>query len=367
MSSSPSVIRSFHAKMAEVLVDYSAAVKPKETVLVSGSTAAEPLLREVYARVLSKGAIPLVRMSIPELEYTFYAHANTFQMTHVSKIAYCEARTIDAAIYVQSETNTKALSGVDPKKMAVVRQARRRLNDIVHERVRWTLSLYPTAAYAQDAGMSLSEFEGFVARAMFADRENPIAAWKQQSAAQARIAARLDKARAVRIVGKDTDLTMSVAGRKFINSDGHHNMPSGEVFTGPVEHSVSGHIRYTYPVCYSGKEVSDVFLRFRDGRVVEAQALAHEDFLRTMIRMDAGSCMVGELGIGTNYGIDRFTKNILFDEKIGGTIHLALGNSYPETGGKNKSALHWDMIKDLRDGGEIWVDGKLFQKNGKFV
>lgn len=358
---------SLHEKMAEVLVDYSSAVQPKETVLIAGSTAAAPLIQELYARVLQRGAIPIVRVSIPELDHAFYSLANAFQVKHVSKIAYCEARTIDAAIYVQSETNTKSLSSISPKKIAAVRQSRRRLNDIIHDRVRWTLTLYPTAAYAQDAEMSLPEFEQFVGKAMFADKKDPIGEWRRLSSRQGAIAKRLTAAQAVRILGKDTDLTMSVKGRKFINSDGHHNMPSGEVFTGPVEHSVNGHIRYTFPVCYSGKEVSDVFLRFKDGKVAEATAGTNEAFLEEMVRMDAGSCMVGELGIGTNYGIDRFTKNILFDEKIGGTIHLALGNSYPETGGKNRSALHWDMIKDLRDGGEIWVDGKLFQKNGKFV
>ncbi len=353
--------------MARILVDYAAGVRAKETVLLSGTSVAEPLLKELYARVVAKGAYPLLRMSIPELEHIFYTSASDSQLRHVSPIAYYEARHIDAAIYVQSESNTKYLSAVDPKKIAAARQARRRLNDIVHGRVRWTLTLFPTAAYAQDAGMSCAEFERFVAQAMFADRPDPIREWENLAKRQEALARRLNKVRTVRIVGEDTDLSLSVAGRKFISSDGRHNMPSGEVFTGPVENSAEGRIRFTYPVCFSGKEVTDVALTFRRGVVVEATAAANQDFLRTMIGLDPGAKRLGELGIGTNFGIDRFIKNILFDEKIGGTIHLALGNSYPETGGKNKSALHWDMIKDLRRGGEVWVDGKLFQKNGRFI
>lgn len=358
---------SVYEKMAVVLVDYSAAVRPKETVLISGTTLAAPLIREVYRRVLTKGAIPLLRLTIPEIENEFYSLADDYQLKHVSKIAFFEAKNVDAAIYCQSESNTKYLSEIDPAKIAEVRKSRKALNDIVHARVRWTLTLFPTPAYAQDAGMPLCGFERFVAGAMFADRDDPVGEWKKLSKSQEKFVNRLNGAGEVRIVGEDTDIVMSVKGRKFINSDGHRNMPSGEVFTGPVENSVNGFIRFTYPVCYSGKEVSDIFLRFKDGRVVEAKAGANEGFLKEMLKMDRGAGVVGELGIGTNYGIDRFIKNILFDEKIGGTVHLALGSSYTETGGKNKSALHWDMIKDLRRGGEIIVDGEAFQRDGKFL
>ena len=170
----------------------------------------------------------------------------------------------------------------------------------------------------------------------------------------------------MRLVGPDTDLTLSVAGRTFINSDGHHNMPSGEVFTGPVEDSAEGRIAFDYPVCEGGREVDGIRLVFRKGLVVEASATKNEAFLRAMLDMDPGARRLGELGIGTHFGIRRFIRNILFDEKIGGSIHLALGRSYEETGGRNRSALHWDMIKDLRRGGAIYVDGKVFQKDGRF-
>lgn len=353
--------------MAYVLCDYSAKIKPKETVLLSGSIQAEPLLSALYKRVLEHGAYPLVRMTIPEAEHMFYTHANDDQLKHVSDIALYEAKHIDAAIYVQSESNTKCLSEIDPAKIALTRQMRKHISDIIMKRVRWTLTLFPTSAYAQDAGMSRIDFEQFVMKALFADKPDPVGEWRALSKRQDRIIKGLAKAREVRILAKDTDLVLSVAGRKFINSNGHRNMPCGEVFTGPVETSANGYIHFTYPVCLSGNEIKDVFLRFKNGKVIEARAGSNENFLKKMIDIDPGAKRIGELGIGTNYGIDRFIKNILFDEKIGGSIHLALGKSYTETGGKNKSALHWDMIKDLRDGGEFHVDGRVFQKNGKFV
>jgi aminopeptidase len=234
-------------------------------------------------------------------------------------------------------------------------------------RKRWCLTLYPTQAYAQDAEMSLREFESFVYATTFADQPDPIRQWKKLSAMQQRLIGRLRGADEIRIVGAGSDLKFSVKGRTFINADGRNNMPDGEIFTGPVESSAEGFISYDFPVCVGGREVDGVRLAFRKGKVVEASAAKNEKYLLTMLDCDAGARRLGELGIGTNRMISKFIKNILFDEKIGGTIHLALGNGYPETGSKNISALHWDMIKDLRRGGAVYVDGEVFQKDGRFV
>ena len=214
--------------------------------------------------------------------------------------------------------------------------------------------------------MSLREYEDFVYGACFCDQEDPVAAWQTVHSEQARVIEWLDGRKRVRVVGPNADLTLSIEGREFINSDGHHNMPSGEVFTGPVENSAEGWVKFTYPAISGGREVNGVELAFEEGRVVRAKAKKNESYLVRMLDTDEGSRYLGEFAIGTNFGIQRFTKNILFDEKIGGSFHLALGNGYPETGSKNHSAIHWDMICDMREGGEIWVDDALLYKEGRF-
>jgi aminopeptidase len=250
--------------------------------------------------------------------------------------------------------------------------ARRPFSDRFLERaarkqLRWSGTLYPSQAFAQDAEMSLREFEDFVYKGCLVHEPDPIKAWKKISKEQQRVVNWLKKARKIHVVGPDTDLKLEVTGRTWINCDGHENFPDGEIFTGPIENSVNGHIRYTYPACLYGREVEDVRLQFKDGKVVNATAAKNEDFLSKMLKSDKGARYVGEFAFGTNSGIQRFTKNILFDEKIGGTIHLALGKGYPESGSKNKSAIHWDMVCDLRKDGEVRVDGTLFLKDGKIL
>jgi aminopeptidase len=279
-----------------------------------------------------------------------------------------EYEKADHVIRILAETNTRALTTVDPAKQKAAGKARAPLRNLMVKKDRWSLTLFPTQAYAQDAEMSLGEFEDFVYAANFLDRPDPVAAWQKLWEAQQRLVERLNTAKEIRVVvGDDTDLTLGVAGRLWLNSSATHNVPSGEVFTGPIEDSVRGKIRYSFPIAAFGKEIADVRLVFRDGRVTEASAGKNEDFLLKMIDSDPGARVLGELGVGTNYGIRRHIKNILFDEKIGGSIHTALGQSYPQTGGKNTSSLHWDLIKDLRAGGEMYVDGKLFQKDGRFL
>jgi aminopeptidase len=355
------------ARFAEVLVRHSRKVKRGQAVLVVGPTSAEPLAVELYRAILARGAHPHVQLGPSEAERIFLEKASEAQLGFVSPLTRYAYGKADHLIRIRAAVNTKGLSEVRPSRQAARTRATRPLLNLMLKRDCWTLTLWPTAAYAQDAEMSVEAFEDFVFAAVGADRDDPLAYWRQVHAMQARLIRRLARGKQVHIVGPDTDLKMSVAGRTFINSDGTHNMPSGEVFTGPVEDSVEGHVRFSYPVCRQGREVEDVRLVFRKGKVVEASAAKNGGFLRAMLDVDRGARYVGELGIGTNFGIDRFIKNILFDEKIGGSIHIALGNSYESTGGKNRSALHWDMIKDLRDGGAIYVDGKPVQKDGAFL
>lgn len=352
--------------LARILVRYSLDARKGQSVGVSGSTPAQPLIEAIYEELLEVGSFPVVRMTPDALTHTLLTRGKAHHFTTLTSFERAYARTVDATIRIYSQENTRALSSSDPRRQMQLTRTMKPVMDVLRRKP-WVLTLFPTHAYAQDGEMSLAEYEDFVYAATFADEANPVAAWKALHRRQQRLIKRLRGAEKVRIVGEDTDLRMSVKGRVFINSDGHHNMPSGEIFTGPVEPSVEGHIRYDFPVCNAGREIDGIRLVFRKGRVVEAHADKNEDFLNTMLETDSGARRVGELGIGTNERIQRFTKTILFDEKIGGTVHLALGRSYAETGGRNASALHWDMIKDLRKGGAIYVDGKLFQKDGRFV
>jgi len=233
--------------------------------------------------------------------------------------------------------------------------------------LRWVGTLFPTNAHAQDAEMSLSEYEDFVYGACLPDMDDPVGYWRRFSAWQQRIVDWLEGKERVRVVGPETALRLSITDRVFINCDGRLNMPDGEVFTGPVEDSVEGHVYFSYPAIYQGREVAGIRLWFESGKVVKASAEKNEDFLLQMLDTDEGARYVGEFAIGTNKGITHFTRQILFDEKINSSFHMALGRSYPQTGGKNESTIHWDMICDMRTGGEIWVDDELLYKDGQFV
>ena len=354
-------------RFAALLVDYCLEVKARETIGVTGTTLAEPLMRALYAALLERGAFPVLRPTVPGLQKVFFELARDHQLDHTSALELFEAGHLDGTIVIQSESNTRALTQVSPDKLGRAQRARAPIREAILGKDRWCLTLYPTEAYAQDADMALADFEEFVFRAVGLTEPDPVQAWRRLSAWQGGLKARLDRARQVRIVGEDTDLRFSIAGRTAVNSDGKRNMPSGEVFTGPVEESGEGRVRFTYPACHNGREVEDVVLRFGGGRVVEARAGKGEAYLREMLALDDGASVLGEFGIGSNPRITTFTRNILFDEKILGTIHLALGRSYPETGGVNHSALHWDMIKDLRTGGAIYLDGEVLQQDGRFV
>jgi aminopeptidase len=358
--------------VAKILVDYSVEVKPNQLVRISGGPEGAPLILAVYQKVLERGAHPFLQVELEEAEELFYAHAGDAQLDYVPPFEKDIVEQIDASIGIWTDANTKRLTNADPAKQARRAVARRPLSDRFLERaakkeLRWTGTLYPTQAFAQDAEMSLREFEDFVYKACLVHEPDPIKAWKKISREQQRIVNWLKKAKRIHVLGPDTDLKLEASGRKWINCDGHENFPDGEIFTGPIEESVNGHIRYSYPACVYGREVEDVRLWFKDGKVVKATAGKNEDFLLKMLKTDKGARYVGEFAFGTNPGIQRFTKNTLFDEKIGGTIHLALGKGYPESGSKNKSAIHWDMVCDLRNGGEVHVDGTLFMKDGKIL
>jgi aminopeptidase len=358
--------------VARILVDYSVKVRPNQLVRITGCPQGAPLILAVYQKVLERGAHPFLQVEPEEAQELFYTYAGDVQLDYVPPFMMNIVEQIDASIEIWTDTNTRRLTNADPAKQSRRSVARRPLFDRMLERsareeLRWAGTLYPTHAFAQDAEMSLREFEDFVYDACLVHEPDPITAWKKISRKQQRLADWLNKGRRIHVVGPDTDLKLEVAGRKWINCDGRQNFPDGEIYTGPIEDSVNGHIRYTYPACHYGREVEDVRLQFKDGRVIKATAAKNEEFLLKMLKADKGARHIGEFAFGTNYGIQRFTKNTLFDEKIGGTIHLALGAGLPESGSKNKSAIHWDMVCDLRQGGEVRVDETLFLKDGEIL
>lgn len=359
-------------KLAGLLVEYSTAVREGDRVLIRGTALAEPLLKAVYSRVLQAGGHPLMMASLPGLEELFFRYASEDQLKHVPKPIELIAETYDVRISILSDDNTKALSSVDPSKVVMQQRAQTGLMKTFMRRsssgeLRWTVAPFPTNAYAQDADMSLSEYEEFVYRSCMPDIDDPVGYWKKFSARQQKLVDWLKGKKNIHVKGPETDLLFSINGRTFMNCDGHFNMPDGEVFSGPVEDSMEGKVHFSYPAIHDGREVTGVRLWFEKGKVMKATADKNESYLNKTLDTDDGARHVGEFAIGTNEGIDRFTKEILFDEKIGGSFHMALGAGYPETGSKNESAIHWDMICDLRNGGEINVDGELLYRNGKFV
>jgi len=361
-----------YEKLAGVLVHYCLDAAKGDLFQINASPLAEPLVAAVYREALAAGAHPFVRIGLPSLAETFLRTAKKHQLTYVSPIQEFTVEKVDKVLSIRAQENTKALANVDPKKQAASQAAHRKIFERFMERsaageLDWCGTQFPCNASAQDAEMSLDEYEDFVLRACLVHRKDPVAAWKKVHREQAKLCRFLDARRTLRIVAPGTDVTMEIAGRKWINSDGKKNMPSGEVFTSPVEDSVEGTIAFSFPACYLGLEVHDVRLTFKKGKVAKATAGKGQDLLLAKLDTDEGARVVGEMAVGTNYAIQKFTKNTLFDEKIGGTIHMALGASYPDTGGKNKSSIHWDMVNDMRDGGRIYADGKLIYKDGQFT
>ena len=358
-------------RLAKILVGYSTEVKEGETVSIDGESGAEPLLMAVYEEVLMAGGNPILNVSLDGQSASYYKHASDAQLDWVSPVSEWLLDNVDVRIAIGASANTRELSAVPPERQMRRQAATGELLGRAMERsakgeFRWCYTLYPTNAYAAEAEMSLADYEDFYYGACLADDGDPLTAWKRASEETVRLAEWIEGHREVRVVAPGTDITLGIEGRKFIPCDGRHNMPDGEFFTGPVEDSVEGEVSFHLPATIGGREVAGVRLRFESGKVTDASAERGEEFLISMLDTDDGARRLGELGIGTNYGIERGTRSILLDEKIGGTVHLAVGASYPETGGENESAVHTDLVCDLRTGGRIEVDGELLQEDGVF-
>jgi aminopeptidase len=362
-------------RWAKTLVNYCLMVQPGQSVLIASTPAAEPLVAEVYRETLRAGGHPIPRISLPELDRIAILEASDEQLAWIDPVERLLAQEVDCRLMIGAETNTRRMAGVSSDRVAIRQRAYGELRQIRSRRSaadeeKWCGTLYPTEAYAQDAEMALADFQEFVYEACFLNSDDPASRWRKLGREQQFYVDWLRDKSMVHVVGPGTDMTLSIAGRVFRNSDGKRNFPSGEFFTGPVEDSVEGTIRFTIPSVVGGHLVQDIQLTFAQGRVVEAVAVSGQAYLDAALTLDEGARYAGEFAFGNNFGITRGIRNILYDEKIGGTIHMALGNSYPETGGKNVSALHWDMICDLREpagGGEVYVDDILFLKDGRLI
>jgi aminopeptidase len=357
-------------RVADVLVDYSMNVKEGELVTIRGSYVAEPMLLALYQRCLERGAHPLLRPTIPQATPVFYRFAKEHQLEYVWETDWWMVENVDVSFMVIADTNTRQLSRMDPTKQTIVSRARKELLKRDLERAaagesRWNLTMFPTEAQAMDAEMSLAEFEDLYYAACLIDAKDPVGEWKKIAARHKRMIDWMKGRNEVHIEGEGTDITLEVGERTWLPADGEANFPDGEIFTGPVETATRGYVTFSYPAEYGGQSVEGIRLEFENGRVVDATARKNEEFLLKTLDTDEGGRVLGEVGIGTNYGIKEFTGSTLLDEKMGGTVHLAVGASYPDSGGKNESAIHWDMVCDLRRGGRVTVDGDVLLEDGE--
>ena len=361
------------ARLGGLIVSYSLDLQPGQVVRIDGAPVAGALALELYRAALAAGAHPYVNVELERLPELQLAEASEEQLDFVSPIGLAEIDRLDAIVTIWSETNTRALSRAEADRhqrfiASQQRLSKRRWERIATGELVWCGVLYPTDAHAQDAEMSLDEYERFVFRACHVEDEgDAVAHWQAVREDLGRRAETLTQAREVRIVGPGTDLRLGVGGRRWRAADGRHNMPDGEVYTSPVETITEGEICFSFPALYHGREVSDIRLRFEGGAVVQAEASRGGEYLDALLGMDEGARRLGEVAFGLNYEIERFTHNTLFDEKIGGTMHVALGSSFDELGGENTSGLHWDLVCDLREGGEVYADGELIWRAGYFL
>jgi aminopeptidase len=362
----------FAPRLAQVLTEYSLPIQKGDYVAIIAPTAAEPLIVALYEAIVRRGGYPLVQAGLPGLQELFFRYASDEQLDFCDPTSLFTIGRVDALFQIIAPFNTKANAGIDVARLARRQKGARPITEKYFERIndqslRWNITAWPTAAAAQEAEMGLLAYTEFVYKACGLDHADPVAFWSALRTRQDRLVAWLTGKHHVEVKGTDVELSLDVAGRNWVNCWGSVNFPDGEIFTSPLENSVNGHVEFNYPTVLGGREVEGVKITFKDGVAVDVSARKNESYLLSQLNMDEGARRLGEFAIGTNMGIQQFTGETLFDEKIGGSIHMALGESIQEAGGINKSQIHWDMVHSMRNGGEIWVDGELFYKNGEFV
>lgn len=359
-------------KLAKLLVNYSAKVKPGDFVLVSCEDVAEPWMAEIVKEAIKAGAHVETILESHTVKENKLKYSSPEQLKQENFILKYALEKADVWLSAWGTRNTKANSNIDSEIIKLSAIGAKSWRKIYSEgmgdgTLRWCGTQFPTYADAQEASMSLSEYEDFVYGAGLLNLDDPVKEWEKVSAGQERWVKYLNLKKQLHIVSKDTDIVVGINDRKWINCDGKVNFPDGEIFTSPEENNINGVITFSFPGIYMGKEIQGIRLKVVNGKVEQATAEKGQDLLNTLLTIDEGASRFGEVAIGTNYGINKFTRNMLFDEKIGGTIHMAIGDSMPEAGGLNRSNIHWDMLCDMRQCGKIYADGELFYENGQFI
>ncbi len=348
-------------ELADILVNYSVRVRPGDKVFMTlMEPETIPLGQRVYSKVVQAGGFPFVEFQSAWFERELMMYGNQAQLDWIPEPQANAMKWADAYIGLRGNRNPYEFNGIDAEKIKSHRRAVGHISALRTELERWVLIRVPNESFAQQAEMSLDEMMNFFFASTLKD-------WEQETKRYQEIQSIFEKADEVHIVGQETDLRFRTRGRKYLIGDGSHNMPDGEIYTSPIEDSVQGKIYFEFPGVYAGQRIEGITLEFKDGLLVSATSSTNQKLLEEIVHMDEGASRVGEFGVGTNYSITRFFYDILFDEKIGGTIHIALGRGYRETGGRNYSALHWDIIKDLRQQGEIYLDGEMVFRNGNFL
>jgi aminopeptidase len=362
-----------YENLAKIVVEYSLEVEKGHKVLVYGPSLAKELFQALGIELMKAGAHPVYFPTLEGMQELFFKNATDEQLQFVNETEKLMSEKFDRVIQISADFNTRKLSKVSPEKMGVYMGSPERKKTIAlfdkrvsEGKVKWVVLPFPCQAHAQEANMDLFSFTEFMNKSLFLDKENPIEEWRRIHREQAKIVDYLNNVETIQVLGEGTDLKLSVKGRTWENCSGQQNLPDGEVFTGPVEDSVNGEIRFTFPGIYYGQEIEDIYLEFKDGEVVNATAKKGGEILQEILKIENAK-RIGEFAIGTNYGVTKFTKNMLFDEKMGGTLHCALGLGFDETGSKNKSPIHWDMLKDMKlPGSKIIADGKVIYEEGKW-
>ena len=348
-------------QLADILVDYSTKIREGDEVqLLTTAPLGLPLFRAVYRRVLDRGAHVYTHIGFEDQQEIFFKHASDAQLRWFPELLYEETKRATAYIRMDAAQNSRTLSNIEPTKM---RPWHKTIEPIFTERIdntRWVCTRIPNEGVAQEAAMSLSDYEDFYYAACLLD-------WNEEAKKMQKIAALLDAAKIIRVVAEDTDLTVSVEGRPAIACCGQSNMPDGEIYLAPLETETQGHIQFTFPARAGGNDIEDIYLEFKDGRVVKATASKGQDKMDKQLATDDDAKLIGEFAFGVNYSVTKFTHNMLFDEKIGGTMHIALGRGYADSGSQSRSAIHWDIVKDLRQDGQVFADGALVFEKGKWL
>ncbi len=368
------MINIFYEKLAKLAINHAVNIKKGERICITGPALAKELFQAMYSETIKAGGYPLLLPAIEGIQELKFKYSSEEQLLYVDPIQKKLIKEFDSYIVISGDYNTRKMSLVDPKLISKVQgsPANREIWGILMDRIgkkelKYLLIPFPCNSLAQEANMDLLSYFEFIKKALFLDKDDPVKSWIEVEEKQEEVCKLLNKVESIKIIGEDTDITMSVKGRTWLNDCGHLNLPAGEVFTGPVENSVNGHIRFTYPGIYQGREIENIFLEFKDGKVVKASADKGEEFLKEILKIENAD-ILGEFAIGTNYGITQFTKNMLFDEKIGGTIHCALGSGIEEAGSKNKCGIHWDILKDMKlPGSKILADDKVIYEEGKLI